>query len=105
MNYNQSIKYVKDKNSAVFAVNIRNKELISIVFNSDPDNYSDIIVFYNRETGPYSGEEGNYSPDEFAEEFKDKLDDYDFIPCKKTIEDLYDSTFDYILEVLDEHKI
>ena len=105
MTYIESLKYVKENDSAVFAVNVKKKELITIVYDQDPENFSDIIVRYSKELGPGAGEEESYSPEEFEEEFEGSLNDYDFISCKKDITELLDYDFEAVLEEMNDYKL
>ena len=105
MNYSESLKYVKENNSAVFAVNVKNKELVTIIYDPDPENFSDIIVFYLQEIDSDSGVEESYSPEEFDLILKDTMVVYDFIACKKNINELLDCEFEYILETMNDYKL
>lgn len=105
MNFIQSGKYIKENNSAAFALNLKMKELVTIIYNTDPEKRSDIIVTYSEEISPFIPVELNYTPEEFAEEYKDCLNDYDFIPCNKDIVELHCCTFESILEKLNDYKL
>ena len=105
MTYIESLKYVKENDSAAFAVNLKKKELVTIIYDSDPDRYSDIIIYYSEETSLDCGAEEDYTPEEFAEEYKDCLNEYDFIPCNKDIIGLHGFTFETILEDMNDYKL
>ena len=105
MNYIESLKYVKENDSAVFAVNVKNKELITIIYDPNPENFSDIIVFYSQEIDSDSGVDELYTPEEFDLILKDTMVEYDFIACKKEIDELHGDTFESILKDMNDYKL
>jgi len=66
----EALNEVKESTVLLASLNEVSKEVF-IIENFTNEIPSELIIWYSRETGPYEGEEGSFSPEEFIEEFPD----------------------------------
>jgi hypothetical protein len=67
----EALKEVHESNTLMASLDQANKEIFIIENYTRFEIPSELIIWYSKETGPYEGEEGSFSPEEFILEFPD----------------------------------
>lgn len=101
MKYHEAIKYVQESNAAVYALLEKTEELFVIIYEKDPELFSDTIIWY---VGERIGEE-SFDPEEFYLEFEDQIDQLKFVPSKKDVIAMKEYHFDHVLEEISNYNL
>ena len=104
MEFYKALEEIKIKNKAAYTL-IRSEKTIFIMdYDSDPERYAEIMIFYYKDFGDSSTEEDALNIDESLNEFP-FIKDLDFILIEKSGMDALGLTYDYAVKDLKESEV